>query len=116
VEFLKAGEGSRRRARDVATLRRAAAAGKLDRVVGFDGCHGQRRTRRQRPLFAGTYLNLFITRKAVLTARFGDRKQDLGAERQLRELFPNREIRMLEIDTILNGGGGIRCLTQPVPA
>ncbi|WP_027584466.1 hypothetical protein [Bradyrhizobium sp. Ai1a-2] len=59
--------------------------------------------------------NLFITEKNVLTARSGAEQQDLQ-EQQLRDFLPGREIRMLGLDTIPRGGGGIRSLTQPVPA
>lgn len=116
METMQAGEGSRLRGRDVATLQEAAAAGKLNRVISFDARPGERCVEFEGALFAGTYLNLFITKKTVLTARFGDKRQDLRAERQLRDLFPGRAIRMLGLDAILRGGGGSRCLTQPVPA
>ena len=39
--------------------------------------------------------------KAVLAARFGDKREDLCAEQQLRDLFPERGIRMLDINAIL---------------
>jgi hypothetical protein len=39
--------------------------------------------------------------KAVLAARFGDKREDLCAEQQLRDLFPERGIRMLDITAIL---------------
>ena len=55
----------------------------------------------------------------MLAARFGDKREDLCAEQQLRDPFPERGIRMLDINAILpflHGGGGIRCLTQPLPA
>lgn len=40
--------------------------------------------------YAGTYMNLFVTRRNVLTARFGDERENPRAEQQLRELFPGR--------------------------
>jgi hypothetical protein len=39
--------------------------------------------------------------KAVLAARFGDKREDLCAEQQLRDLFPERGIRMLDVNAIL---------------
>jgi hypothetical protein len=39
--------------------------------------------------------------KAVLAARSGDKREDLCAEQQLRDLFPERGIRMLDITAIL---------------
>jgi agmatine deiminase len=59
-------------------------------------------------------MNLFVTGDALLTAGLGS-QEDLRAERDLKRLFPGREVRMLDMSEILNGGGGIRCLTQPVP-
>ena len=85
-------------------------------MVVFGASPGGRGVKHEGALFAGSYLNLFVTGKAVLTARFGDKHEDLCAEQQLRDLFPERGIRMLDINAILHGGGGIRCLTQPVPA
>jgi hypothetical protein len=55
---------------------------------------GGRSVEHEGALFAGSYLNLFVTGKAVLTARFGDKREDLCAERQLRNFFPG--IRMLD--------------------
>lgn len=42
-------------------------------------------------------INFFVTRWSVLTARFGDELADPRAERQLNELIPGREIRLLDI-------------------
>lgn len=66
-------------------------------------------------MMAATYMNLFVTGGAVLTSRFGETQTDLRAKLALERLFPGRAVRMLDLRTILNGGGGIRCLTQPVP-
>lgn len=115
VETIVAGRGSRWRAGDVAMLQRAVSAGCLGRVVKFDARPIRPHPEIDGSLFAATYLNLFITRKTVLTASLGDSAQDLGAAQQLGKLFPDRSIRMLGIDTILGGGGGIRCLTQTIP-
>jgi agmatine/peptidylarginine deiminase len=35
---------------------------------------------------------------------------------ELAQAFPRREIIMLRIDHIADGGGGVHCLTQPIPA
>ncbi|WP_420738273.1 agmatine deiminase family protein [Bradyrhizobium japonicum] len=45
----------------------------------------------------------------------GARAGDAEAEQVLRMLYPGRDIRMLSITALAAGGGGIRCLTQPVP-
>jgi agmatine deiminase len=66
-------------------------------------------------LFAPCYLNAYVANGAVITAKFGDPERDEAARSTLQSAFPGREIRMLRIDHVANGGGGIRCLTQPMP-
>jgi agmatine deiminase len=65
--------------------------------------------------FAPCYLNAYLANGAVVTGQFGDPERDEAARAVLRESFPGREIRMLTIDHIAWGGGGIHCLTQPMP-
>jgi agmatine deiminase len=102
------------RERDIALLRRSLdAAGrklKVDRVFG----PRQRYWRFRGPLWSPCYLNAYIANGAVITACFGDRERDEIAKEALAQVFPDREIIMLRIDHIANGGGGIRCLTQPM--
>jgi agmatine deiminase len=66
-------------------------------------------------LFAATYVNAYTPNGAVIASKFGDRDRDRQAERALSEGFPGREVRMLSAPNIARGGGGIRCLVQPVP-
>ena len=66
-----------------------------------------------RESFAPCYLNAYVANGAVITARFGDPKRDEAARKALATAFPGREIVILNIDHIANGGGGIHCLTQP---
>lgn len=66
-------------------------------------------------LFAPCYLNAYIANGAVITTKFGDPERDEAARTAFNSAFPGREIRMLRADHIANGGGGIRCLTQPMP-
>ncbi|SIO67016.1 agmatine deiminase [Bradyrhizobium erythrophlei] len=115
VESMTRGRGRRSRARDIARLRRDAAEGRLSRLVC---CAAPDRDRLESTddSFAATYLNLFVTRGSVLTARLGDLPADFEAERRLAPLFGGRDIRMLGVNALLRGGGGIRCLTQPTPA
>ena len=61
-------------------------------------------------MFAGTYLNLYTPNGAVVMPAFGDTE----AERAVRTAFPEREINVLRIDLLASGGGGMRCLVQPV--
>ncbi|QOZ55449.1 agmatine deiminase family protein [Bradyrhizobium sp. CCBAU 53338] len=112
VEVIASGPGSRRRERDVGMLRQLCTDGKLKGVKAFevvpDASAGS-------AMMAATYMNLFVTAGAVLTSAFGETQNDLRAKLELERLFPGRAVRMLDLRTILNGGGGIRCLTQPVP-
>jgi agmatine deiminase len=66
-------------------------------------------------LFAPAYLNAYVANGAVIAGRFGDPERDELAQSALRQAFPGREVRMIDINHIAAGGGGVRCLTQPVP-
>ena len=68
------------------------------------------------PLWAPCYLNAYIANGSVITARFGDEERDREARRMLQRAFPDRSIVMLSINHICSGGGGVRCLCQPMPA
>lgn len=115
VEAADRGPGRRARAREFVALRQAVKEGRL-RSLRLFGRPRQSCLEFGGAQFAGTYLNLFVTRRSVLTARFGDEIEDPRAESRLRECFPGRAVRMLDINAILRGGGGIRCLTQPMPS
>jgi agmatine deiminase len=113
VEELDIGPGSRRRGRDLDRLRQLTADGTLRGVETFEVVPAIGLSERGSAMLVAIYMNLFVTGDALLTAGFGSR--DLRAERDLKRLFPCREVRMLDMSAILNGGGGTRCLTQPVP-
>ncbi|MBR0838691.1 agmatine deiminase family protein [Bradyrhizobium liaoningense] len=66
--------------------------------------------------FAPSYLNAYLANGAVITGKFGDTERDEAAHSVLRKSFPSRDIRMLSIDHIALGGGGIHCITQPMPS
>lgn len=66
--------------------------------------------------FAASYLNAYVANGAVIGARFGDPERDEAARMALVRAFPGCKIVMLWIDNIADGGGGIHCLTQPMPA
>jgi len=114
VEELDIGPGSRRRGRDLDRLRQRTADGTLRGVETFEVAPAIGLSERGSATLVATYMNLFVTGDALLTAGFGS-QEDLRAERDLKRHFPGREVRMLDMSAILNGGGGIRCLTQPVP-
>ncbi|MBR0820257.1 agmatine/peptidylarginine deiminase [Bradyrhizobium liaoningense] len=67
-------------------------------------------------MFAAAYLNVYIANGAVIGPRFGDPERDGLARVALAKAFPGREIILLRIDAIADGGGGVHCLTQPMPA
>ncbi|WP_256464938.1 agmatine deiminase family protein [Bradyrhizobium sp. CW4] len=65
--------------------------------------------------FAANYLNAYIANGAVIGSLFGDSERDELAAKALANAFPGREIILLRIDAIVAGGGGVHCLTQPMP-
>jgi agmatine deiminase len=66
--------------------------------------------------FAPCYLNAYVANGAVIGARFCDKERDEAARKALSKAFPGREVILLRIDNIADGGGGVHCLTQPMPA
>lgn len=116
VEVAGNGPPERSRQRDILSLREAAADGRLKHLAGFTARPRAPYCDFPEPEFAATYMNFYLVNGALLTACFGDPLQDQIAEEALRKLYPGREVRMLDIKTVLRGGGGIRCLTQPIPA
>ena len=67
-------------------------------------------------LSAPCYVNAYIANGGVVAPAFGDPERDESARRIMTAVFPEHKIEMVRIDHIASGGGGIRCLTQPVPA
>jgi hypothetical protein len=65
--------------------------------------------------FAAGYINFYLCNSAVIAPEFGDSKADSHAKKTLQQLFPDREVVMLNIDPIAAGGGGIHCATQQQP-
>lgn len=49
-------------------------------------------------------------------AGFRDPERDARAKAEVAWLFPDREIVQIRIDHLAEGGGGIHCLTQSMPA
>jgi agmatine deiminase len=66
--------------------------------------------------FLSTYMNFYVCNGAVIAPEFGDVTADAAAREQLAELFPEREVVMVDIDALAAGGGGIHCATQQQPA
>ncbi|MFE5620026.1 agmatine/peptidylarginine deiminase [Streptomyces sp. NPDC056524] len=65
--------------------------------------------------FVSTYANFYIANDSVFMPEFGDRKADARAKAILQEQFPDRDVVMVQIDTIASGGGGIHCATHDQP-
>lgn len=71
--------------------------------------------KRRNSIFAGSYLNVYTPNGAVIMPAFGDEERDFEAGQAIRAAFPNREIVVVSINSLASGGGGVRCLVQPVP-
>lgn len=65
--------------------------------------------------FLATYMNFYVCNGAVIAPEFGDTEADEAARVVLGELFPDREVVMINIDALAAGGGGIHCATQQQP-
>lgn len=65
--------------------------------------------------FVSSYVNYYVCNGAVIAAEFGDKAADAKAAEILTELYPGREIVMLNIDTVGEVGGGIHCATHEQP-
>ncbi|NBM56981.1 hypothetical protein GWI68_19915 [Proteus sp. G2669] len=68
------------------------------------------------PDFAAGYINYFVINDAVIAPEFGDEEADNKAQKMLTELYPTRDIVMLNIDAIAAGGGGNHCVTHQLPS
>ena len=91
------------------------AAGRSLQVVAIEPPTTVREAFDNRDFCAG-YINFYVCNDAVIAPEFGDTRADGVARDQLAELFPDRDIVMLNIDGIAAGGGGIHCATQQEPA
>ena len=67
--------------------------------------------------FVNVYVNWYVCNGAVIIPAFDDRHADATAKALASELYPDRDVVQLRIDTLAAGGGGIHCVTQqqPVP-
>jgi len=62
-----------------------------------------------------SYINHYILNDAVLLCAFDD-TNDQVAKGILEEVYPGREIRLIDARPIFDRGGGIHCITQQQPA
>jgi agmatine deiminase len=65
--------------------------------------------------FVASYVNYYVCNGAVIVAQFGDPAADGRARELLRELYPGRQVVMLDVDALGENGGGIHCATQQQP-
>ena len=65
--------------------------------------------------FCLSYINFYLANGAVIAPSYGIPTDDAVRER-LSDYFPGREVKMVNIDAIAVGGGGIHCITQQQPA
>ena len=66
-----------------------------------------------RPL-AASYVNFYLVNGAVIMPAFDD-KNDEPARTILAQCFPDRDIMQIDALDIVQGGGGIHCITQQEP-
>lgn len=104
------------RSHDAILLKQTRAASGRRLHVEFVAAPRKRRWKFRGPYWAPSYLNAYLANGAVITGSFGDRERDQMAANVLQRSFPGRAVRMLRIDHVASGGGGIRCLTQSIPS
>jgi agmatine deiminase len=61
-----------------------------------------------------SYVNFYLANGAVVMPAFGD-SNDEGARIILGQCFPGRDIMQIDALDIVQGGGGIHCITQQEP-
>jgi agmatine deiminase len=66
-------------------------------------------------LLAMSYVNFYLANGAVIMPAFGD-PNDEAARTVLAQCFPGRDIMQIDALDIVQGGGGIHCITQQEPA
>lgn len=61
-----------------------------------------------------SYINHYVLNDAVLLCSFEDKK-DKEVQAMLRDVYPGREIRLVDARELFARGGGIHCITQQQP-
>jgi agmatine deiminase len=61
-----------------------------------------------------SYINHYVLNDAVLLCSFDDKK-DKEVQAMLRDIYPGREIRLVDARELFARGGGIHCITQQQP-
>lgn len=65
-------------------------------------------------LLPASYVNFYLVNGGLIMPAFGD-KNDEQARTILAQCFPNRDIMQIDALDIVQGGGGIHCITQQEP-
>jgi agmatine deiminase len=65
--------------------------------------------------FVASYVNWYVCNGAVIAPEFGDMERDSEVNAVLKEIYPGREIVMMNTDPIGEVGGGIHCATHEQP-
>ncbi len=73
------------------------------------------RKRQDGRLLTLTYINFYVCNGAVIVPMFED-AADGTAEKLIAQAFPDREVVALDANALLQGGGGIHCITLQQPA
>jgi agmatine deiminase len=90
------------------------AQGRALEIVELVQPQTMRRDWRGRPL-AASYVNFYLANGGAVMPGFDD-PADAAARAVLADCFPDRKIVQVEILDIVQGGGGIHCITQQEPA
>jgi agmatine deiminase len=62
------------------------------------------------------HINFYLCNGAVVVPTTGDKKLDDAPLARIREAFPERKVVGVKALAIAQGGGGVHCITQQVPA
>ena len=86
---------------------------KIGKNFKIDSVDGSKPREEGEPCVA-SYMNFLITNDAVIVPQFGD-DNDRLAIKQLKEIFPDKDIVGVFSKEVIYGGGNIHCITQQQP-
>jgi agmatine deiminase len=89
------------------------ARGRLIELIEIAQPQRKREDWRGRPL-AASYINFYLANGSVIAPAFDD-PADLPAWAVLKHCFPGRDIVQIAASELVQGGGGIHCITQQEP-
>lgn len=65
--------------------------------------------------WVSSYVNYYVCNGAVLVSETADKNANRTVRRTLSDLYPGREVLMMNTDILGENGGGIHCATQQMP-